>query len=94
MTTATTQIRFNKYHVTDGQHKARIFYSLDNRVDCRNCVTMYAKDFGSGLGRIFSDDYQNDSDSQTDYFDEGRVVLFEDHPLYTVARKRVEGFKS
>ena len=90
MTTATTQIRFNKYHVTDGQHKAKVFYSLDNRVDGRKCVTIYAKDFGSELSKLFADEYQNDSDSMTDYFDEGKVVLFEGHPLYSVARTRVE----
>ena len=26
----------------------------------------------------------------TDYFDKGRVVLFEDHPLYATARQRAE----
>ena len=94
MTTATTQIRFNKYHVTDGVNKARVFYSLDNRTDGRKCVTIYAKDFGSALSKIFATEYQNDSDSMTDYFDEGKVVLFEDHSLYAAARKRVEGLQS
>ena len=32
----------------------------------------------------------DNSDSMTDYFDEGKVVLFEGHPLYAVARQRVE----
>ena len=89
--TATTQaaIRFNKYHVTDGTTKARVFYSRDNRTDRRNCVTIYAKDYDRLLGRLFPE-YQNDSDSMTDYSDQGRVVLFEDHPLYAAARKRAE----
>lgn len=94
MTTATaTKIKFNKYHVTDGENKARCFYSLDNRCDGRKCVTIYAKDYSRKLGAIFSDDYQNDTDSQTDYFDKGKVVLFEDHPHYAEARARVDGFK-
>lgn len=91
--TATKAVKFNKYHVTDGETKARCFYSIDNRVDGRKCVTIYAKDFRSGLGRIFDDEYKNDTDSQTDYFDQGKAVLFEDHPLYETARARVAGFK-
>ena len=89
MSQATQTVRFNKFHVTDGVNKARCFYSLDNRVDGRNCVTIYARDFGSTLGAIFYDEYKNESDSQTDYFDEGKAVLFEDHPMYSDARKRV-----
>lgn len=89
--TTTTQaaVRFNKFHVTNGTTKARVFYSLDNRADRRSCVTIYAKDYDRTLGRLF-DEYQNDSDLTTDYFDQGKVVLFEDHPLYATARKRAE----
>ena len=32
----------------------------------------------------------NDTDTMTDYFDKGRVVLFEDHILYAKARERAE----
>ena len=92
--TATKPVRFNKHHVTDGVNKARCFYSLDNRTDQRPCVTIYAKDFNSGLGRMFANDYKNDTDSQTDYFDEGRVVLFEDHAQYAAARTRAESLRN
>ena len=85
-------IKFNKFNVTNGTEKARVFYSLDNRVDGRKCVTIYAKDFGGALARIIdSGEYLNDTDSQSDYFDKGRVVLFEGHPLYAAARARAEG---
>ena len=40
-------------------------------------------------GEIFSD-YENDTDSQTDYFDKGRVRLVEGHPCYAAARVRAE----
>lgn len=33
---------------------------------------------------------KNDTDTMTDYFDEGRVVLFEDHILYAKAREMAE----
>lgn len=86
-------IKFNKYNVTNGSAKARVWYSLDNRYDNRKCVTIYAKDYGHTLGEMFAGtaDYSNDTDYNTDYFDKGRIVLFEDHPLYAVARARAEG---
>jgi len=31
-------IKFNKYNVSDGQNKARVHYSLDNRIDGRKFV--------------------------------------------------------
>lgn len=83
-------IKFNKFNVTNGTDKARVHYFLDNRTDRRECVTIYAKDYDRSLGRVFADcdDYQNNTDTQTDYFDKGRVVLFADHPLYAAARAR------
>lgn len=85
-------IKFNKYHVTNGTTKARVFYSLDNRVDGRKVVTLYAKDYDRSLGEVFKAEYEykNDTDSMTDYFDKGRVRLFEDHRLYAAARARAE----
>ena len=83
-------IKFNKHNVTDGTNKARVHYSLDNRIDGRKCVTLYAKDYLNKLYAIFADSYVNNSDSQTDYFEKGKVVLFEDHPLYAQARAAVE----
>jgi hypothetical protein len=86
-------MKFNKHHVTNGTTKARIFYSLDNRIDGRKCVTLYAKDYDRALGALFADLYINETDSQTDYFDQGRVNLFEDHPFYAAARERAEAMR-
>lgn len=84
-------IKFNKHHVTNGTTKARCHYSVDNRVDGRKCVSITAKDYGHHLAEVLgSDNYSNNTDFQTDYFDKGRVVLFEDHPLYPAARERAE----
>ena len=86
-------VKFNRYHVTNGTIKARVHYCLDNRIDGRKCVTMYAKDYGHSIAHVLSDaPYVNNTDMQTDYFEKGKVVLFEEHPLYAVARARVEGF--
>ena len=83
-------IKFMKFYVTNGAEKARGFYSLDNRCDGRKCVTLYAKDYDRKLGLILTDAYKNDTDSMTDYFDQGRAVLFADHPHYAAARARAE----
>ena len=84
-------IKFNKYNVTDTETKvkARVHYSVDNRIDGRKCVTIYAKDYDRKLGEIFAE-YRNETDTQTDYFDKGHVDLFEDPPLYDAARARAE----
>jgi hypothetical protein len=81
-------IKFNRYHVTNGTTKARVSYSLDNRIDGRKCVTLYAKDYSGALAKVLSDVYRDDTDMQTDYFEKGKAVLFENHPLYAVARAR------
>lgn len=91
-------MKFRKYYVSNGlsRHnliKARVSYNLDNRIDGRKCVTLYAKDYGHTLGYLFQDDYKNDTDIQSDYCDKGRVTLFEDHPLYMEARTFVESLR-
>ena len=83
-------LKFNKFHVTNGKIKARVSYHLDNRTDQRKCVTMYAKDYSRELGELFYENYTNNTDTQTDYFEKGRVVLFKDHPLYSQALERAE----
>ncbi len=83
-------IKFNKFHVTNGTIKARVFYSLDNRIDGRKCVTLYGRDYDRALGQIIPDVYENQTDLMTDYFDQGTVRLFEGHPLYAAARARAE----
>jgi len=81
-------MKFNKYNITSGTAKVRVHYVADNRIDGRKCVTLYAKDYGHGLGELFYDDYKNETDTSTDYFETGRVVLFETHQHYSAARMR------
>ena len=80
-------IKFMKHYVTNGNVKARVFYSSSPRIDGRKSVTLYAKDFNRNLGQIFAE-YQNDTDSCSDYFETGRVEFFEDHPFYGQALAR------
>lgn len=83
-------IKFQKHYVTDGQHKARVWYALDNRIDGRKCVTLYAKGYNEPLDKVLAAEYVNNTDMQTDYFEKGKAVLFEGHPLYAMARGAVE----
>tara|TARA_R110000822_G_scaffold301108_3_gene424825 strand:- start:1161 stop:1499 length:339 start_codon:yes stop_codon:yes gene_type:complete len=85
-------IKFNKYAVvnTETKVKVRVIYSLDNRCDERPCVTIYEKDYGRDLRKLFPDLYKNYSDSMIDYFESDKVVLFEGHELYKHARVRAE----
>lgn len=81
-------IKMMKHYVTDGQHKARVLYSHGTLIDGRECVTLYAKDYTRDLGRIFPSRYQNDTDTMTDYFDEGHVRIFPNDPLFEAAKAR------
>ena len=83
-------IKFRQYYVTTGELKARVSYHLNSRTDGRNCVTIYAKDWCRTLGKIFREGYRNETDSMTDYFEQGSVVLFEDSPYYQAAKKVAE----
>ena len=90
----TANIKFNRFHVTNGAVKARVWYSLDNHTSGKPVVTLYAKDYSRELGQIIQSGYENDTDYQSDYFDKGRVRLFETHPLYATARARAEQFRA
>jgi|SRR5579864_4171580 len=87
-------IKFNQFNVQDTVSgvKSKVFYSINNRRDGRNCVTIYSKDYGRALGVIFAEigGYKNDTDIMTDYFDKGQVNLFEDSPLYAQALARAK----
>jgi hypothetical protein len=87
-------IRFNIHHVTDGQTKARVWYSLDNHVSQKPTVTLYSRDYSRALGTLIPDGYKNDTDLQSDYFDKGQVTLQEGHPLYAAARAAGEAAKA
>lgn len=89
-----SSVIFRKHFVKNPttNEKVKVFYSLDNRIDQRKCVTIYEQGYQRKLGNVFKDTINN-SDSMTDYFESSRVVLFEDHPLYSEARTYIESIK-
>lgn len=82
----SSAITFNLHAVVNTQTKAkaRVHYSVGNRIDGRACVTIYAKDYGNELFDVFGD-CENNSDMMTDYFEKSRFVVFADSPLYSAA---------
>lgn len=68
--------------------KCRVYYSLDNRVDGKKCVTLYAKGHLDYMDGII--DFTNHSDGMVDYFEKDRAVIFEDNPQYAEVRALVE----
>jgi hypothetical protein len=86
-------IKFNQYFVTNGKIKVRVHYSIGNRADGRNCVTIYSKEYSTkNFREIFGDLAVNDSDSMIDYFEKSRATIFEDNPIYPYALERAQYF--
>ena len=85
-------IKFNLYNVTNTttKQKAKVYYSLDGRIDGRKCVTIRAKGYGNELGQFFKGQVSNNTDMMTDYFDKDTVRLFETDKLYKAARATAE----
>ena len=81
-----SNIKFNIHNVVDTETKvkARVHYSYGNRTDGREAVTIYARDYGRDLHKLF-ENAKNESDSMTDYFETSRVVIFADDPLFPAA---------
>lgn len=84
-------IKFQKHFVTNGQTRARVHYSAFKMVTTgQECVTLYAKSFDDGrkLAEIFSEEYENNTDTMTDYFEKGRVRILAGTALYSQAYQR------
>lgn len=82
----TNSIRFywNGLRLNGDKSLVKCFYSLDNKWDHDQCVTIYARD-GFSLPRDLFE-VKNDTDLYTDYFDTDSATLTPEHPLYKYAR--------
>lgn len=81
-------ISLKKYYVTDGITKSRVTYSASIDIYGNECVFIRAKDWDRSLGKIFKEEYKNNTDSRDDYFEQGRVKLIKSHQLYSLAMNR------
>ena len=85
------KVRFMAHYVTNGKHKAKVHYSHGKLCnDSRDCVTLYAQDYGAALSPIFGRSSENHTDTQTDSFDKDKVRIFDDSPLYPAALARCQ----
>ncbi len=79
-------IKFQMHAVinTDTGAKARIGLYETTLGDGRKAISIYAKDYRSGLAGILPN-VRNDSDSMTDYFETDRAQIVEGEELYPAA---------
>lgn len=82
MNATETKVKFHKYFVTDGTTRARVHYSPQTNASTgRGMITLYEKNYGSNLPKIFNN-VENDTDIMTDYFDDNKVRIREGSPEY------------
>lgn len=79
-------ITFRKHFVKNATTgaKARVRYSKGSLISRPGvqCVTIYAKDHGEQLSKVFASGVQNDTELVSDYFETDRVRIFEDDALF------------
>lgn len=89
-------IRFMKHYVTDGQVKARVFYTRGQRYVkqpdgsrvLRDGVSIYAKDYGRTLRQFPALMAENGTDISTDYIEQDSAFLLPEHPMHAAALAR------
>lgn len=86
----TTSIRFftNGMRINGSRELCKVLFSLDNRQDFRECVTIYERsdNYHTRIpSDLFNAEY-NDSVLIMDYFVSERAEVFPDHPLYRYLR--------
>lgn len=81
-------MKFMKYYVENDQgERTKCFYMPSER-NGRKCVIVCASRYDGNLS--FLPNCENNSDSQTDYFEKDSVRIFEGDPLYPAVLARVE----
>ncbi len=83
-------IKFNKHYVTDGVIKVKCTYSAFRTNKGQDVVRLYAKDYRNNLRSIFFEEYEDNTDLRSDYFETGQVTLYPNHPLYAAALERCQ----
>ena len=82
-------IKFNLYNVTNGTEKAKIHYTIGGLVGDNTTITLYAREYGNDLHKIFAN-VINNTDSMADYFEKGKVRIPITSEYYAAARAAAE----
>jgi hypothetical protein len=81
-------MKFMKYYVeNDSGERVKCWYMITQH-NGKKCVLVVAQEYGAQLR--FLPNCENNSDSQTDYFEKDRARIFYGHPLYAAALARAE----
>jgi hypothetical protein len=79
-----TDVKFNKYFVTNGVLKSKVHYSPNIMArGGAKCITVYERGYTNNLHKIL-DNVRNDSDIMTDYFEEDRRTYIEGSKEYNL----------
>lgn len=82
-------IKFQKHYVqnTENDKKCRVWYSFGKHHSTgKDCVWIYAKGYGDSLRGIL--DFNNGTDTMTDYFEKDHACIFPENEHFEAARKR------
>ena len=79
-----SKVKLMKHYAqnTETGIKARCWYSRGNLITLGDAVTVYAKSYSDRLYPIFGESVENDTDTQTDYFEKDRVRILPGSPLW------------
>lgn len=94
----TKMIKFHKHYVTDGNVKARVIYISgqvfvrrpDGKQVIRDCISLYAKDYGATLRKFPELAATNDTEIMSDYIVEDVARIFHESPLYPAVKARLD----
>jgi hypothetical protein len=81
-------MKFMKYYVeSDTGDRVKCWYMTTER-NGKKCIMVVASNYGDRLS--FLPNVENNTDSQTDYFEKDSASIYEGDPLYAAALARVE----
>ncbi len=83
-------IKLMKYYAQNIETgaKARCWYSHGRLINGRDCVTVYAKTCLENLFNVFGGAVENNSEMQTDYFENDKYRIYPENPLWAEAVAR------
>lgn len=83
---------FTRYAVRNGEYKANVHYSHGLSVKTgSNMVVLYEKGYNKDWAQVF-DEWEDDTDFNTDYFDTRKVRFYEGTPEYNQVVNLMKGW--
>lgn len=83
-------IKFNKYCVSNGVTKAKVWYSTYKNKEGRSVVCLIEKECSRNILDVFPDLAKNESDCRIDYFEDSTVRFLEGSQYYDAALEQAK----